>query len=144
MTREEASRLLSQFARNVLCRTPHITYNASYVDVDGADMTLMPYIKDAYELGIFKGHKGMFRPKDMITQQEFASAVMRLLTHNIDTEMTATWWESYQSIAKTMGLFDASFWDADNNVRKEAIYKLFSAYKNYDYTRESYGYVITQ
>ncbi len=33
MTREESARLLSQFARNVLCRTPHLVYNNAFVDV---------------------------------------------------------------------------------------------------------------
>ncbi len=69
---------------------------------------------------------------------------MRLLTHSIDVEATNDWWKSYQSLAQSMGLFDASSWDADSNVRKDAMYKLFGAYKNYDYVREEYGYVVVQ
>ena len=52
--RDEAARLFSTFARNVLCRTPSLTYSDQFSDLGNADQSLVPYIKDAYELGIFK------------------------------------------------------------------------------------------
>jgi len=143
MTREEAARLLSEFARNVLCRKPHMVYNASFIDIDGADATLMPYIKDAYELGIFKGHKGLFRPFDKITHQEFASAVMRLLTNTIDVEATNDWWKSYKDIAASLGIFTEKDRTTNAYVRKSAIDSLYRSYRNYDYTMEEVGYVLS-
>lgn len=52
--RDEAARLFATFARNVLCRTPSLTYSDQFSDLANADQSLIPYIKDAYELGIFK------------------------------------------------------------------------------------------
>lgn len=52
--RDEAARLFATFARNVLCRTPSLTYSNQFSDLANADQSLIPYIKDAYELGIFK------------------------------------------------------------------------------------------
>lgn len=54
MTRQEAARLFSQFAQNVLCRKEHLTYTNQFSDLDLADPTLQKYIQQSYEFGIFK------------------------------------------------------------------------------------------
>jgi hypothetical protein len=50
ITREEAAKLFSQFAIRVLCRTPHLEYTNQFTDIDLSDSTLLPFIKQSYEL----------------------------------------------------------------------------------------------
>ena len=54
ITRQEAARFFVQFAKNILCRTPHLTYTNNFSDIAGADSTLLQSIKESYEYGIFK------------------------------------------------------------------------------------------
>lgn len=53
MTRQEAAKMFSNFAVNVLCRTPN-NQLVSYTDTENADPTLKPYITLAYQLGLMK------------------------------------------------------------------------------------------
>jgi hypothetical protein len=50
LTREEAAKIFSNFAMNVLCRRPDKNLKISYSDVADANPTLKNYITLAYQL----------------------------------------------------------------------------------------------
>ena len=50
LSRQEAAKMLSNFAMNVLCRTPDTTLSTKYDDIRGVDPSLRPYIEYAYQL----------------------------------------------------------------------------------------------
>jgi hypothetical protein len=50
LTREEAAKIFSNFAMNVLCRKPDKNLKISYSDVAESDPTLKNYITLAYQL----------------------------------------------------------------------------------------------
>jgi len=50
LTREEAAKIFSNFAMNVLCRKPNKNLKISYSDVEDSDPTLKSYITLAYQL----------------------------------------------------------------------------------------------
>ena len=55
LSREEAAKIFSNFAINVLCRKPDMSLSVKYSDVENANPTLKPYITLAYQLGVMKG-----------------------------------------------------------------------------------------
>jgi hypothetical protein len=54
LTREQAAKLFTNFAVNVLCRTPDSSLVADYSDITNADPSLTPSIALAYQLGLMK------------------------------------------------------------------------------------------
>lgn len=90
LTREEAARFMVEFAKNVLCRKKTRVYNSHFSDITQADATLHSFIEESYEYEIFNGDRDFdqdgittFRPKDIITDDELAAIMVRLVTHNM-------------------------------------------------------------
>jgi hypothetical protein len=54
LTREQAAKIFSNFAVNVLCREPNQSLNPSYNDINNSNESLKPYIIKAYQLGLMK------------------------------------------------------------------------------------------
>jgi len=50
LTRQQAAKIFSNFAMNVLCREPDTSLQPSYSDIDNTNETLQPYIIKAYQL----------------------------------------------------------------------------------------------
>jgi len=50
LTREEAAKILSNFAMNVLCRKPDKNLTMTYSDSDGSTAQFQKYIRLAYQL----------------------------------------------------------------------------------------------
>jgi len=50
LTREEAAKIFSNFAMNVLCRKTNTNLQISYNDIKNSDSTLQSYITLAYQL----------------------------------------------------------------------------------------------
>lgn len=78
-----------EFAKKVLCRVPTYSYTNQFTDLDKADPTLIPYIKNSYEYVIFHGDEGgaskgiptTFRPDEYISQDELIAVMIRLVTN---------------------------------------------------------------
>lgn len=143
VTREEAAKLFSQFATNILCRTPYIQYDASvFSDISTADPTLIPYIKQAYELGIFKGWEGKFRPTDILTKEETVAILMRLLTNQIADEQWDAWPVPYHNEALSAWILTNATTLTWSFTRSYIIQKLYAAYKDLPFTLKEVGYVM--
>lgn len=55
LSRQEAAKIFSNFAINVLCRQPDKNLTVNYSDILNTDPSLTPYITLAYQLGLMKG-----------------------------------------------------------------------------------------
>ena len=82
LTRIAMAKMLSQYAINVLGRTPDISRSATFKDVTAnMDAQYNDGVTLAYQLEIMgiNLENGNFRPNDLVTRAEFGTALSRLL-----------------------------------------------------------------
>ena len=135
LTREEAAKIFSNFAINVLCRKPDKNLSIHYSDVENADPTLKPYITLAYQLGVMKGSgmgDGEFRPFDKITKAEVNAVLIRMILKSYLDEKkteTKTRYSEYEKVAKELWIIKNNL-NNDSLLREYTALMLFRAYKN--------------
>ena len=135
LSREEAAKIFSNFAINVLCRKPDKNLSIHYSDVENADPTLKPYITLAYQLGVMKGSgmgDGEFRPFDAITKAEVNAVLIRMILKSyLDESKTEgkKWYSEYNRVATELGILKQGA-GAEPVSRNNVALMLFRAYKN--------------
>ena len=135
LTREEAAKIFSNFAINVLCRKPDKNLSIHYSDVENADPTLKPYITLAYQLGVMKGSgmgDGQFRPFDKITKAEVNAVLIRMILKSYLDEKkteTKTRYSEYEKVARELWIIKNNL-NNDSLLREYTALMLFRAYKN--------------
>ena len=143
LKRNEAAKILVNFAKNVLCRQPKDTYKEwMYKDIAGTDATLLPYIKLAYEYGIMKWGKWKFRPLDRISKQEFIAGMMRILLNSYLAEWNSNdWYKNYETVFADYGLKTLVL--TDTTINRYDMSKLFyKIYYSDAYYPTDGGYVL--
>ena len=146
LTRDEAARFMTEFATNVLCRKPSRSYNANFIDLEDADPTLIPYIKKSYEYLIFNGDDNAdgkkehtkFRPRDLVSVNELAAIMTRLVRNELMEEVKGDWARNYKLYLSSITPKTALVDDIRGNIA-EVIYDL---YRNNAYELKEVGYVI--
>ena len=142
LTREEAAKIFSNFAINVLCRKPDMNLKINYRDLENANTTLKQYITTAYQLGIMKGAHGNFRPKDKITKKEISATIIRMILKAYLDETktsTKTRYSEYEKVAKELWILKKDVND-DPLLREYTALMLFRAYKNQPFSWQKLGY----
>ena len=142
LTREEAAKIFSNFAINVLCRKPDTNLKINYRDLENANITLKQYITTAYQLGIMKGAHGNFRPKDKITKKEISATIIRMILKSYLDETktsTKTRYSEYEKVAKELWILKKDVND-DPLLREYTALMLFRAYKNQPFSWQKLGY----
>ena len=135
LSREEAAKIFSNFAINVLCRKPDLNLKVNYSDVEDANPTLKPYITLAYQLGVMKGSgmgDGLFRPFDKITKAEVNAVLIRMILKSYLDESQSeskTWYDEYNKVATNLGIINQGA-GAQPVSRNNVALMLFRAYKN--------------
>ena len=135
LSREEAAKIFSNFAINVLCRKPDINLSVNYSDVENANPTLKPYITLAYQLGVMKGSgmgDGEFRPFDAITKAEVNAVLIRMILKSYLDESKSenkVWYAEYNKVATDLGIINQGA-GAEPVLRNNVALMLFRAYKN--------------
>ena len=135
LSREEAAKIFSNFAINVLCRKPDKNLSIHYSDVENANPTLKPYITLAYQLGVMKGSgmgDGEFRPFDAITKAEVNAVLIRMILKSyLDESKTEgkKWYSEYNKVATELGILKQGA-GAEPVSRNNVALMLFRAYKN--------------
>jgi uncharacterized repeat protein (TIGR01451 family) len=134
LTREEASKLFTQYARNVLCRQPN-TNTINYSDIASADQTLVPYITLAYQLTLMHGDAvGTFRPLDTLSKPEFLAVLVRMMLYNYLDETSPQWYASYEQVGKDLAIITQDIDPLAKGVsRHDAALMLFRAYRYQEY-----------
>ena len=135
LSREEAAKIFSNFAINVLCRKPDKNLSIHYSDVENADPTLKPYITLAYQLGVMKGSgmgDGKFRPFDAISKAEVNAVLIRMILKSYLDEKQSenkVWYAEYNKVATDLGIINQGA-GAEPVLRNNVALMLFRAYKN--------------
>jgi hypothetical protein len=106
LKRMEAAKMFTNFAKHVLCREAKTEYNGEYKDIEYTDLTLKPYIIQAYEYGILKGSNNRFRPEERISRKEFVAALIRMFTNeDMDVYWVGNEWDrEYQEMFNELWL----------------------------------------
>ena len=134
LSREEAAKIFSNFAINVLCRKPDLNLKVNYSDVENADPTLKPYITLAYQLGVMKGSgmgDGKFRPFDKITKAEVNAVLIRMILKSYLDETRSEskkWYSEYNKVATELGIINRGA-GSEHISRNNTALMLFRAYK---------------
>ena len=134
LSREEAAKIFSNFAINVLCRKPDLNLKVNYSDVENADPTLKPYITLAYQLGVMKGKgmgDGLFRPFDKITKAEVNAVLIRMILKSYLDETRSEskkWYSEYNKVATELGIINRGA-GSEHISRNNTALMLFRAYK---------------
>ena len=135
LSREEAAKIFSNFAINVLCRKPDTNLSVKYSDVENANPTLKPYITLAYQLGVMKGSgmgDGEFRPFDAISKAEVNAVLIRMILKSYLDENKSenkVWYAEYNKVATDLGIINQGA-GAEPVLRNNVALMLFRAYKN--------------
>ena len=135
LSREEAAKIFSNFAINVLCRKPDMSLSVKYSDVENVDPTLKPYITLAYQLGVMKGSgmgDGKFRPKEYISKAEVNAVLIRMILKSYLDEKQSenkVWYTEYNKVATDLGIINQGA-GAEPVLRNNVALMLFRAYKN--------------
>ena len=93
LTRIAMAKMLSQYAINVLWKTPDTTQNNKFNDVtDKLDSDYDDWVTLAYQLWIMWQNmpNNKFRPNDEVTRAEFATALSRMIYHTSDWQYKST------------------------------------------------------
>ena len=135
LSREEAAKIFSNFAINVLCRKPDTNLSVNYSDVENANPSLKPYITLAYQLGVMKGSgmgDGEFRPFDAISKAEVNAVLIRMILKSYLDENKSenkVWYAEYNKVATDLGIINQGA-GAEPVLRNNVALMLFRAYKN--------------
>ena len=135
LSREEAAKIFSNFAINVLCRKPDMSLSVKYSDVENTNPTLKPYITLAYQLGVMKGSgmgDGEFRPFDAISKAEVNAVLIRMILKSYLDENKSEnkmWYSEYNKVATDLGIINQGA-GAEPVLRNNVALMLFWAYKN--------------
>ena len=135
LSREEAAKIFSNFAINVLCRKPDMSLSVKYSDVENTNPTLKPYITLAYQLGVMKGSgmgDGEFRPFDAISKAEVNAVLIRMILKSyLDEKQSENkmWYSEYNKVATDLGIINQGA-GAEPVLRNNVALMLFRAYKN--------------
>ena len=135
LSREEAAKIFSNFAINVLCRKPDINLSIHYSDVENANPSLKPYITLAYQLGVMKGSgmgDGEFRPFDAISKAEVNAVLIRMILKSyLDEKQSENkmWYSEYNKVATDLGIINQGA-GAEPVLRNNVALMLFRAYKH--------------
>ena len=135
LSREEAAKIFSNFAINVLCRKPDTNLSVNYSDVENANPTLKPYITLAYQLGVMKGSgmgDGKFRPKEYISKAEVNAVLIRMILKSyLDEKQSENkmWYSEYNKVATDLGIINQGA-GAEAVSRNNVALMLFRAYKH--------------
>lgn len=103
LTREQAAKMISNFAVNTMCKVPDTTRNCTFTDTANADVSLKPYITTICQLGIMQGSNGKFRPFDRMSKAEVLTVLVRLLYGNMSEAVTPRY-KNYYDKAFQVGL----------------------------------------
>lgn len=101
ITRAEASKFVSNYAG--LLWIEKEDSHCDFYDIVGFDTTLIPYIQDACEYGLFRGNNGNFLPRNSITEAEALVVIVRSLEGMMD-ESGSPWYGAYYDRAYELSI----------------------------------------
>jgi len=89
ITREEMAKMISNYAINILWKTPDTTKNCLFSD-SNINPGLVQFVTESCQLWLMWQWVTSFRPKDSVTRAEFWTVLSRALRWNKNE-----WWSTY-------------------------------------------------
>lgn len=112
ITREQAAKFYSEFARTILHKQINTNTSCTFKDIAEADTTLVSSITTACQLGIFKWSKWSFFPKRTITRAESYAVLGRMLDATLtdkfcsnSSDSSCTRYSPYETFLTQYGLW---------------------------------------
>lgn len=129
LTREQASKFFVQFGKKILEKTVDNTKKVQLSDINKADITLQPYIKEANQLGLFKWVNGNFLPFNKLTRAQAIAVIIRA-NNWFQDETQNQWYKKYYDIVNNYWMleglgFNINTLDSNNIKRKEVALLLY-------------------
>ncbi len=130
LQRQEAAKMFSKFATNVLEKTTDKSRTCEFKDIGKADYTLVQSIIESCYLWLMRWTKWDFWPDVPLTRAEFMTVLVRAIKGDMD-ESQNPWWAEYWAYAVYTWLSDnrdkTTMWDPI--TRYESALILYRAYK---------------
>lgn len=142
LSRQEAAKIFSNFAINVLCRQPNKKLTVNYSDTQDADPSLKPYIELAYQLGIMKGSgqgDGSFRPYEFISKAEVNAVLIRMLLKSYLDETGLLRYTPYNQASHALNIISQEA-GLEPIARNHVALMLFRAYKQQSFDWQEIDY----
>ena len=95
LTREQAAKMFTQFAKALHFSALSGSVSCSFSDLAKADATLKASIQEACSLGLMQGNKGAFEPKAGMTKAQFITMLIRLTEGKRLDEHVNPWRANY-------------------------------------------------
>lgn len=104
VTREQAAKFYSQFAKEVLFSTMDMAKYCRFGDLATADPSLKNYILEACLFSLFQGSSWIFAPKEVMTKDQAIAVLMRALLWEFLDESWEIRWREYYKAAFDAGI----------------------------------------
>lgn len=107
ITREESTKIIGRFAKNILNKQPLVVNNAgfcSFADSGMIALNLLTDVIDACKMGLFRWWNGGFYPKGWLTKAQSIVVLIRLFDNKIYSEQVDPWFKSYYDRAYELGI----------------------------------------
>ncbi len=105
LTREQAAKIVWQFASKIMNKTKDETRTCEFSDIDWADSTLVPHILNSCKMWIFRGTSdGRYMPTWSITKAEALAVIVRMFKSRLLDESTDPRYLNYYLQAKKLWL----------------------------------------
>ncbi len=141
-TREQATRFFGELAGNVYQKQADLSIECSFSDIGEADPTLVQFIIQSCQLGLFQWSQGKFMPKDKLTNAQAVTVMVRLLEGKKLDETMDPRYQNYYAVAMQKGFLQwlqlANIWQANaDSTRGEVGSMMYQAYFLWDDSWES-------
>ena len=99
ITREEMAKMISNFATNILWKTPDTTKPCLFID-SNINPNLVSFVTESCQLWLMGQWISSFKPKDFVTRAEFWTVLSRALWWN-QNEWWSTFYENHLKALKS-------------------------------------------
>lgn len=115
ITREEIAKMISNFATNILWKTPDTTKTCLFLD-SNINPELVPFVTKSCQLWLMGQWVSSFKPKNPVTRAEFWTILSRALRWN-KNEWWSTYYENHLKALKTEWIMNKINTPMDKEIR---------------------------
>lgn len=136
LTREQAAKFFVEFAKKILGKVVDETKVVKLSDLKKANPTLQSYIKEANQLGLFKGTNGKYLPLNNLTKAQALAVIIRAKdgTKN-EAKSNGAWYRDYYNLSSSYSMLkwlEMDYFKADSeNIKRKEVALLLYRLKNY-------------
>lgn len=126
ITREELAKMISNYAMNILWKTPDTTQTCLFID-SNINPDLVESVTKSCQLWLMGQWVDSFRPKDSVTRAEFWTVLSRVLRWN-KYEWWSTYYENHLKALKAEWIMNKIETPMDKEVRGFVMLMLMRSY----------------